>query len=515
VARDFNGTNQALEFAGTPVTAVPLTLACWFLYDAGNLKRHLIALDESGANGHVALYAANGSTLVIEAEALNAAGSAGRADTSTTFSTGAWNHACAVFTSATSRAAFLNGGGKGTNATSISATPGLTRIGCRVIAGSNVGNFMDGKIAEAAVWNVALADDEVLMLARGFSPLLVRRKSLVAYWPILGRLSPEIDLVGNRGLTLTSAPPQYEHPRVFYPVGPRSALPVGAAAHYTLAAAAGTFTETGQAAGLVVARKVAAGVGAFVLAGQSAGVKVGRVIPASAGTFTLSGQVAGLRSVRLLPAAVGAFVVGGQAAAFATGHGLTAGAGVFVVSGQVAAFRTGRGLAAAAGAFTLSGQPARPTAVRGLPAAGGAFVVSGAAAGLRAARGLGAAPGAFALTGQTAGLTAGRSLPAAPGAFDVSGVPAGLVLARGVLAGVGTFDVTGQDAALVYSQAAQPSEVADDVRFTYSQADAPEFAVAQADGAEFEYIHADGITFQGAQADRAAFNYTQADEVDF
>jgi hypothetical protein len=75
-------------------------------------------------------------------------------------------------------------------------------------------DFMSGDIAEAAMWDVALGDDEVLMLGVGFSPLCIRPQSLVAYWPLVGRHSPEIDMIGKFDMTVTGAAAA-NHPRIF------------------------------------------------------------------------------------------------------------------------------------------------------------------------------------------------------------------------------------------------------------------------------------------------------------
>ena len=56
---------------------------------------------------------------------------------------------------------------------------------------------MSGRIAEAAIWNVALADAEIAALARGIKPNHIRPGNLVLYCPLWGTHGPEIDLSGN------------------------------------------------------------------------------------------------------------------------------------------------------------------------------------------------------------------------------------------------------------------------------------------------------------------------------
>ena len=82
-------------------------------------------------------------------------------------------------------------------------------------AGTRIGYF-GGSICEVGYWDVALTDDEVLLLSRGFSPTFVRPANLIAYYPLLGRTSPEIDLVGGFNLTLTGTSVS-DHPRILLP----------------------------------------------------------------------------------------------------------------------------------------------------------------------------------------------------------------------------------------------------------------------------------------------------------
>ena len=73
----------------------------------------------------------------------------------------------------------------------------------------------DGMLAEAALWNVVLTASQAAAIGKGVSPLAYPT-GLVGYWPLMGRYSPEINLVaGNTGsLTGTAVQP---HPRVLYP----------------------------------------------------------------------------------------------------------------------------------------------------------------------------------------------------------------------------------------------------------------------------------------------------------
>jgi len=62
-----------------------------------------------------------------------------------------------------------------------------------------------------------------------------------------------------------------------------------------LTAEAGSYSQTGQAAGLKVTRKIAAGAGSYSLTGQPADLKSGRKIAAGPGSYSLTGQDVVLR----------------------------------------------------------------------------------------------------------------------------------------------------------------------------------------------------------------------------
>jgi hypothetical protein len=80
--------------------------------------------------------------------------------------------------------------------------------------------FGAGRIAEVGIYGgVLLTADEAGALAKGFSPEMIRPSSLEHYWPIIGRTSPEIELIGGGNAMVTGAAVT-EHPRMIYPAGP-------------------------------------------------------------------------------------------------------------------------------------------------------------------------------------------------------------------------------------------------------------------------------------------------------
>jgi hypothetical protein len=219
MARTFvAASSQYLKATVVPVSAVPLSLVAWIKPVSqadGAVQRSIAFISFAAASGDffALCLGSNGS---VDAEVYNGA-TVGKASTTTLVTAGAWQHVAAVFTSASSRAAYLAGGNKVTNATTSTPTNlNTTGIGVYVDSGNN--NLINADIAEVAFYNVALTDADVLASSTGLSPLLIRPEALVAYWPLLGNTSPEIDLRGRFELTVTGATAS-AHPRIYMPTG--------------------------------------------------------------------------------------------------------------------------------------------------------------------------------------------------------------------------------------------------------------------------------------------------------
>ncbi len=214
-------------------------------------------------------------------------------------------------------------------------------------------------------------------------------------------------------------------------------VPVAAINSYSLTADQGSFTLTGQAAGLTAARTMAAAQGSFALTGQDAGLLFGHLLTAGQGSYSLTGQDASLTATRLLTAAQGSFSLTGQDAGLYVSRALSAGQGSYALSGQDATLTY-----SPAGAYTIT-------------ADAGSFTLTGQADGLSAARLLTAAQGSYSLTGQDASLLygVGYTLTADAGAFSLTGQAAELRRMVVMTASHGVFTLTGRSASLDYSGA--------------------------------------------------------------
>jgi len=201
MARQFTAANnQWIWSSQSVITAVPLTISCWFKSTSITTDQQLCIIKQSGASHYWRL----GAMGAVAGDPIRFACAAGgtEAVASTTPSPGytanVWYHACGVATSATDRAVFSNGAKKGTSVTSRAPT-GINEI----MAGGWGTTPLDGRIAHLCIFNTNLTDAQVAQLANGVSPYHVRPDKVVLYWPMIGAGSTEVDISGGTIITLT------------------------------------------------------------------------------------------------------------------------------------------------------------------------------------------------------------------------------------------------------------------------------------------------------------------------
>ncbi len=208
MAYDFNGTNQYISSPITLPAITPVTLAAWCKPDGFTAVRSVLSVNNTASNGRHVLYLDTAAKLSAQtAYSIYA----GQATTTATATVSTWTHCAGVFSSATSRTAYLNGSASTADTTNVAlaavdtAAIGVTRV--------NIGwvTFFDGNIAEAAAWSAALDAAEIAALAKGVSPRLIRPQSLVLYAPLIRDL---VDLKGA-ALTNNNSATVANHPRVY------------------------------------------------------------------------------------------------------------------------------------------------------------------------------------------------------------------------------------------------------------------------------------------------------------
>jgi hypothetical protein len=212
MAYEFNGTNQWMTTASSPVASTTFTMACWFNSDSITTAQALIHLVRPGGiNPYYGLWAVGSvSGDPVQFSAYGAGISA--ADTTAGYTANTWTHACGVQSSARNRTVYINGGNSATSTANIPVIPTQIRIG-RFVDGSNTPAFyLDGRIAEVGIWNADLTAAEVASLAKGITCDKIRPQNLVFYAPLVRDLNDQkggLTITNNNGATVAN------HPRVY------------------------------------------------------------------------------------------------------------------------------------------------------------------------------------------------------------------------------------------------------------------------------------------------------------
>ena len=208
-------STEYLEVNATPVTAPPFTMACWFYADANTAAYSLMSLADQDVDDHYHQIVLRGDLASdpILATSRNSSGTPS-ASTSTGYSLNTWHHACGIWAATNSRAVYVDGGSVGTDST-VCATNNMDRTSIGRLGDRTPTRYMSGRIAEAAIWNVALTAAEVATLANGISPLQVRKASLVAYYRCID-VTDLNDLIGAGDMTAYNTPASAEHAPVMY-----------------------------------------------------------------------------------------------------------------------------------------------------------------------------------------------------------------------------------------------------------------------------------------------------------
>jgi Concanavalin A-like lectin/glucanases superfamily len=207
--------SKSLTRASAVVTTVPFTFVSWVRPSAVASYQLILAVSDGGAAANYHALYLNPSA-GASAYSLQNGGTSGEATSGGTMTANVWAHVAAVFSASNNRRAWLNGSGGTANTNTVNPSVlNTTQMG--VLWTST--NPATADVAETAIYSVALADADLVSLAAGLSPLQVRPEALVAYWPLLGQTSPEIDLWRGNGLTLVNTPAAAPHCRVVVPHG--------------------------------------------------------------------------------------------------------------------------------------------------------------------------------------------------------------------------------------------------------------------------------------------------------
>ena len=204
-----------MENSAAVETDEPITLACWAYATDGTENSALLALGSAVDDDLIQIRIT--SVEYVRAETV-ANGGLSNSQSTSQFSLNTWFHAAGVFAANNSRIAYLNGeAGPEQTTNRVANDLDTTTIGAYMLEGAN-GYYLTGRVAEAAVWNVALTAAEIAILAARYSPLFVRPQNLSAYWPLIR--DEDQDRVGGYDLTPSGSPTIAAHPPIIYPAPP-------------------------------------------------------------------------------------------------------------------------------------------------------------------------------------------------------------------------------------------------------------------------------------------------------
>ena len=185
------------DFNGNP----PFSMAAWIYPTNVAADQTILAIaDNASDNNYHSIYL-KGSTAgdPVSARSQAAAGGA-EAVTGTGVTINTWHHVLGVFAASNDRRVYIDGGSKGTNATTRSPA-GLDTICVGGIYDLTPSDFYSGGIEWGAIWNTALSDADAVELFRGASPKRVRPNTLVWCGPLTrGALTREL----RGGVNLTN-----------------------------------------------------------------------------------------------------------------------------------------------------------------------------------------------------------------------------------------------------------------------------------------------------------------------
>jgi len=188
---------------------VPLTMAMWFNRTNISNNASLLALDTIGVtNYHQVLQNAGNAQIIAQTN--NGTQVAQQSTSGANVVAGTWQHGVGRFTAITNRRVFLDGVIGASSGTSRVVTNNRLNIGARESSG--VGSYMLGELAEVAVWQASLTEDEITSLSKGFRPTRIRPQSLVYYVPLVRNLT---EVRSALALTANNGPTVADHPRVY------------------------------------------------------------------------------------------------------------------------------------------------------------------------------------------------------------------------------------------------------------------------------------------------------------
>lgn len=208
MARLFDAASkQYLYTSSNPTTYTGTTWSVWFYTDSST--KTLLWRGPAG-DQRISVGAFSSRFRIFRADG----GLGTSCTTLNSYVSDAWNHGCALLTSTSNVTSILNGDIAQKGSSGAPHSPNSTNSFYIGGWSSDLYGRWTGRIAEVATWSTILADDEVSMLAKGLSPLVIRPDELTAYWPLVQ--DDDIDVLGAHSLTAVASPTTADHPPIYH-----------------------------------------------------------------------------------------------------------------------------------------------------------------------------------------------------------------------------------------------------------------------------------------------------------
>ncbi len=226
MARDFNGTSSDYtQASGRVSTATDNITMCAWVQSANTASGMVMVNGHDGGGGGSGYGILVGSTGHVRGAVAYVAW----VDSNINLTADTWGHVLFTRKSGTWKTYADGDGTSSATSTSNPSSPSDNyTIGMAPDSGGSYNQRpYDGIISEVAFWERALDDAEITSLSKGFSPLFFP-ESLVSYVPMIGKASPEQDIVSGDSQTITGTTAT-AHPPIIYPQSPSYRMEVPSA----------------------------------------------------------------------------------------------------------------------------------------------------------------------------------------------------------------------------------------------------------------------------------------------
>ena len=200
------------DLTTSPLTDDFYTFSVWFKTDNGALNQHLLQVqDKDVEDNRSGLFFFGSSDQKIHAYSISSAASAAAISTATISADSTWHHACAVYNGDGLRVNWLDGApvAERTLVNPIGFDSFAIGRGMQL---TNVESF-SGNLAEVAVWNTPLMENEVLHLYAGAKPTRINSDNLAVYAPF--DTTSIADQIGTLTLTASGTSFSSDHPTIY------------------------------------------------------------------------------------------------------------------------------------------------------------------------------------------------------------------------------------------------------------------------------------------------------------